>query len=75
VLALIAPRPAVIVAPKLDYHATAADVRACVEAADKVYELLAAKGKLVLLEPEDYGRFSPALQQVAFDALQRMTVR
>jgi pimeloyl-ACP methyl ester carboxylesterase len=40
VLALIAPRPLMVVAPQFDQDATLADVQRCVEQARRVYELL-----------------------------------
>ena len=40
VLGLIAPRPLLIVAPKLDQDSTHADVQACVDRVREVYELL-----------------------------------
>src|SRR5438094_8656680 len=38
VLALIAPRPALIFAPRRDDQATLNDVKSCVESASKVYD-------------------------------------
>ncbi|MGE3805343.1 MAG: dienelactone hydrolase family protein [Gemmataceae bacterium] len=40
VLSLIAPRPVLVVAPKLDQTATHADVKLCVGQARKIYELM-----------------------------------
>jgi cephalosporin-C deacetylase-like acetyl esterase len=72
VLALIAPRPALIFAPRYDTSATLDDVRWCVDEADKVYERLGAKSHLRLIELEDYRRFSPESQRIIYQELKRM---
>jgi dienelactone hydrolase len=72
VLAMIAPRPTVIFAAKVDYHATLADVKTCVEAAGRVFELLEAKDKLQFHELDDYNHFSPETQQVVYERLKQM---
>lgn len=72
VLALIAPRTAVIFSPRLDYHATTADVQRCVEETRKVYELLEAKDKLQFHELNDYNHFSPETQHVVFEQLKQV---
>jgi pimeloyl-ACP methyl ester carboxylesterase len=72
VLALIAPRPAMIFAPKIDTQATFADVKQCVDEAGAVYELFAAMDKLQLHELDDYNHFSPESQQVVYEKLKRM---
>ncbi|MEY2408158.1 MAG: hypothetical protein QOF48_828 [Verrucomicrobiota bacterium] len=68
-LGMIAPRPALIFAPKVDYQASAGDVRACVEEAGKVYDLTNGHGALQLQELDDYNHFSPETQRVVFDRL------
>jgi pimeloyl-ACP methyl ester carboxylesterase len=72
VLAMIAPRPAMVFAPKMDYQATLKDVRACVGEASKVYELLAAKEALKFEELDDYNHFSPETQKVVFQRLKQV---
>ena len=66
-LGLIAPRPALIFAPRIDCQATLADAKACVEEAAGVYQLLAAKDKLQFQELDDYNRFSPETQAVVYE--------
>ena len=61
-LATIAPRPALVVAPQLDRDANPADVHAAVEQARKVYALYGASEKLGLREPWDYNRLPDATQ-------------
>jgi dienelactone hydrolase len=72
VLALIAPRSALIFEPTLNYHSTFADVKACVEEAGKVYQLLDAKDRLQFHELNDYNHFSPETLRVVFDQLKKM---
>jgi len=68
-LALIAPRRAMVFAPKIDYQSTLADVKACVQEANKVYELLNGRGALEFHELDDYNHFSPETQKVVFEKL------
>jgi len=63
VLALIAPRPVLVVAPKYDRENNLSDVTACVVEARKVYEMLGASEKLLFHVPDDYNRYSPELQK------------
>jgi pimeloyl-ACP methyl ester carboxylesterase len=69
VLALVAPRPALIFAPKIDWHATLPDVKACVQEATHVFDQFGVKGNLQFHELEDYNRFSPETQKVVFERL------
>jgi pimeloyl-ACP methyl ester carboxylesterase len=62
VLALIAPRPLLVVAPKADCENTSPDVEKCVAEVQKVYSLFDAEERLELLSPDDYNRYSPELQ-------------
>jgi pimeloyl-ACP methyl ester carboxylesterase len=55
-LAMIAPRPVLVMQPQLDRDATPGDVHAAVEQARKVYSLYGAPDKLGLYEPWDYNR-------------------
>ena len=72
VLAMIAPRPALVVAPLLDYHSTRKDVDLCVTEAGKVFSLLDGKDNLRFLEIDDYNHFSPELQKQVFEQFQRL---
>jgi pimeloyl-ACP methyl ester carboxylesterase len=57
VLALVAPRPALIVAPTLDRYAPVEAVWDEVEKARKVYELLGRNEALHIETPLDFNRF------------------
>jgi pimeloyl-ACP methyl ester carboxylesterase len=57
VLALVAPRPALVVAPTLDRYVRVEAVRSEVEQARKVYQLLGHSDALRLETPVDFNRF------------------
>jgi dienelactone hydrolase len=69
VLALVAPKPALIVAPTLDRYAPVDDVRRGVEASRGIYRLLGHDSALVLETPVDFNRFSRKTQERVFDWL------
>jgi pimeloyl-ACP methyl ester carboxylesterase len=73
VLAMIAPRPVLVFAPRIDYQATLADVKGCVDEAAWVYHLFGARSNLRFQELEDYNRFSPESQKVVYEGLKVMT--
>ena len=62
ILALIAPRPVLILAPRLDQDWFFEDVVACIESAAEVYRLLSAEESLQLHTPLDFNRYPPAYQ-------------
>ncbi|MGV8093453.1 MAG: alpha/beta fold hydrolase [Mangrovibacterium sp.] len=61
-IALIAPRPVLIVQPQKDRDADPKEVRAALSRAQKVYTFSGAEKKLELQEPDDYGRLTNATQ-------------
>jgi cephalosporin-C deacetylase-like acetyl esterase len=63
VLALIAPRPVFILAPKLDQDWFYEDVEICYKKANEVYELFGHKDNLVMMSPNDFNRFPPEYQE------------
>jgi pimeloyl-ACP methyl ester carboxylesterase len=69
VLAAIAPRRALIVAPTLDRYAPVADVQFEVEQARKVYARLGNEDALQLQTPLAFNSFSPAMEEAVFDWL------
>jgi pimeloyl-ACP methyl ester carboxylesterase len=71
VLALIAPKPVLLVAPTLDRYARLADVRREVETSKRVYDLLGHAEALQFETPMDINRFSRTIQERAFDWLAR----
>jgi pimeloyl-ACP methyl ester carboxylesterase len=71
-LAMIAPRPALVFAPRIDSQATLRDVQSCVQEAAKVFELFDARANLQLLELDDYNHFSPEVQQAVYGRLRTL---
>lgn len=67
VLDLVAPRPALLIAPTLDRYARAEDVRREVEESKKIYRLLGKEDALQLETPLDINRFTRATQEHVFD--------
>src|SRR5207245_1967016 len=63
VLALVAPRPALIVAPTLDRYAPVEAMRSEVEQVRKIYEVLGRTEALRLKTPLDFNRFMEDRQQ------------
>ena len=61
-IALAAPRPVLIVQPRMDRDADPAAVRAAVAKSREAYEALEAGDRLELMEPDDYARLSTATQ-------------
>jgi pimeloyl-ACP methyl ester carboxylesterase len=61
-LAMIAPRPVLVVQPELDRDATPRDVRAAVDEARQVYSLYGDGNKLQISEPWDYNRLPTKTQ-------------
>jgi pimeloyl-ACP methyl ester carboxylesterase len=72
VLALIAPRPVLIVAPTLDRYAVAEDVTQEVEAPRKIYHMLGHANAMAFETPLDFNRFKAARQQQVFHWLARL---
>ncbi|HTB63607.1 MAG TPA: alpha/beta hydrolase family protein [Opitutales bacterium] len=69
IIAAIAPRPVVIVEPKLDRDINSADVHAALDQVSKVYTLYHATANLMVDEPWDYARFPAYTQGWTIDSL------
>ena len=69
VVALMAPKPALILAPKFDRYARVADVERELEPAKRVYSLLGQSGTLTFETPEDFNRFPRRMQERALEWL------
>jgi pimeloyl-ACP methyl ester carboxylesterase len=69
VLALVAPKPALVVAPTLDRYARLADVQREVDASKSIYTLLGRPDALQFETPVDVNRFAHRTQEIAFDWL------
>lgn len=73
ILACIAPRPLLVIAPVMDKDAILADVKTCVRETGKVYSLFDASGNLELICPDDYSRFSDEMREIFFFWLEMNT--
>ena len=69
VLACVAPKPTLVVAPTLDRYARLADVEREVEASKRIYSLLGHPEALQLQTPYDINRFAERTQDAVFDWL------
>jgi dienelactone hydrolase len=67
VLAVIAPRAVLAVAPLRDANFEVSGVRDCVAAARPVYELLGAKEDLAALHPDGAHEFSDEMRKAAYE--------
>ena len=63
ILAAIAPRPLLIVAPTWDQYASFTDIRHCMNEVKDVYDLYKQKYKVEFFSPEDYNRFSDDIKE------------
>lgn len=62
VMACIAPRPLLVIAPLYDKDASLADIREAVGETRKVYGIFNAANRISLFVPDDYNRFSPVMR-------------
>jgi len=62
-IALVAPRPVLIVQPQRDRDADPQDVRSAVQRARDIYTFNGASEELALQEPDDYARLTDRTQQ------------
>jgi hypothetical protein len=69
VLALVAPRPVLIVAPTLDSFAHVEDIHREIEEVRRTYEHYGRANALQLNTPFEFNRFPGGLQQQVFDWL------
>lgn len=61
VLALVAPRPVLVITPGIDYQSRFEYLRLAVESARPAFELLGAPRNLVFQRTDDYHHFNPEL--------------
>ena len=64
VLALIAPRPVFVLAPRLDQDWFHEDVEVCCREAGKVFALYGKRENIVLCSPNDFNRYTPEYQDM-----------
>jgi cephalosporin-C deacetylase-like acetyl esterase len=69
ILACIAPRPLLVIAPVIDKDAIPADVKNCVQQAGKVYSLYGNSDNVEAFYPDDYNRLSPEMRETMYSWL------
>ncbi len=67
VLACIAPRPLLVIAPKMDKDASNSDVQNCVKQVKKVYQLYNKQNNIEMFLPNDYNRFSYPMRDKTYE--------
>ncbi len=70
ILAAVAPRPILIIAPKWDQYNSFPEIQDCISEVEKVYNLYQQNNKLKLYDPEDYNRFSGEMKKKVVEWLQ-----
>ena len=70
IIASIAPRPILVIAPTMDKDAVLPDVTLAVEKARNIYSLYGAPDNLQLSTPDDFSRYSPAMREKTYEWLQ-----
>jgi dienelactone hydrolase len=66
ILACIAPRPLLVIAPALDKDAPVQDVQHCADQARKVYSLHGAEEMIQVFSPDDYNRLSDEMLEKTY---------
>ncbi|MGC9353105.1 MAG: alpha/beta fold hydrolase [Mariniphaga sp.] len=69
ILAVIAPRPLLVIAPEFDKDAHIQDVKNCVEQVGNIYNLFSKPENIHLGIPKDINRFSPEMRETMYDWL------
>ena len=70
-LASIAPRPVLVIAPVMDKDANLNDVNDAVDQARDIYSLYDASVKVEIFAPDDYNRFSPEMRLKTYEWLRQ----
>jgi dienelactone hydrolase len=71
ILAAAAPRPMLVIAPTIDWHATHADVEKAVESANGTYRAIGVKTTISLSSPEKPCQFDNDMQATVLEWLQQ----
>ena len=71
ILASIAPRPVLIVAPIMDKDANVEHVKETVNHAKSIYSLYDTSQHLEMFAPDDFNRFSPEMRQRTYEWLRK----
>lgn len=72
VIAVIAPRPVLVIAPEMDKDAHPGDIVKAVDHARKIFELHGQGQKLGIYTPKDYNRFAPSMRDEVYRWLEKI---
>lgn len=75
ILSCIAPRPLLVIAPRLDKDAHYSDVVNCMNEVRTVYGLYKSENQIRLVSPCDFNRFSPETKREVLEWLRDMALR
>jgi pimeloyl-ACP methyl ester carboxylesterase len=67
ILACIAPRPVLVIAPVMDQDAHTVDIRKCFESARDIYQLYEASNHIQIYSPDDYNRFYGKMREKTYE--------
>lgn len=67
ILACIAPRPLLVIAPKFDKDAHHSDVEKCVQEAKGIYQLYGQALNISIYSPEDYNRYYYPMRKKTYE--------
>ena len=67
ILACIAPRPVLVIAPVMDKDVHLQEVQYCVEQTRKIYDLYGCSDNIQIYSPDDYNRFSDEMREKTYD--------
>jgi hypothetical protein len=71
IIASIAPRPILLIAPEFDKDAHLQDIKTAVNEAEQVYKLFEKTENIQLQVPWDINRFSTEMRETVYDWLSR----
>lgn len=72
IIAYIAPRPVLLIAPIRDKDAHMEDIKTCVEEVEKIYSSYNVKDNIQLFTPNDYSRFSTLSRKQLYEWLKKI---
>lgn len=69
ILASVAPKPILVIAPFYDKDAHPEDINQCIEESGKVFKLYDKSEKIQIFVPDDYNRFSEEMREKVYEWL------
>ncbi|MBS1919544.1 MAG: alpha/beta fold hydrolase [Bacteroidetes bacterium] len=72
ILAAIAPRNLLVIAPVMDQDASLTDIQNCIRQAGKIFNVYGKPGNIQIFTPDDYNRFSPDMRKKTIEWLKEL---